>query len=600
LTGPARGRRAGQTARAAGAGRAAHARGGVTVRVVFSRGPIDPLTGPMAALAGRVVTMDDAFTIKERAVVYIDQGRIVAVQERGQAPPGGFERVGVVETGATLFPGLIELHNHLSYNALPLWSPVPKRFVHRGQWPTHRDYRKLITGPMTVVGEHRDADGQPALLPALIRYVESKCLMAGVTTSQGIKLVSNSGVQRFYRGIVRNVEQTDDPDLPEAQARILDITAKDARSFLARLQKEDSCFLLHLSEGVTDPGQLESMARRHFLALEVAPDLWAISDRFTGIHAAGLLPEDFEILATHKGAIVWSPLSNLLLYGSTARVDAARTAGVPISLGADWSPTGSKNLLGELKVAWLYNQHFLDELFSAREIVAMATRAPAQMLKWGGMLGTIEAGKRADILAVDGDTGDGYDKLIRASESSLRLVMINGVARYGAPDLMGRLAPDGETVRVGGETRRLYLEQETSDPSVRAVALRTATTTLRRAFRDLKVLAREMEKPKPVPRRAPHALDAPPPPVWSLALDEIRDTGVEMRPRLPFRGPGDFTGPRLAPRPAAAAAGGPLSEILEPIRLDPLTVRDDDDYLDQIAAQPNVPEAIRQGLKELY
>ncbi len=37
--------------------------------------PIDPLTGPKLALAGRVVTMDDAFTVRTDAVVYIDQRR---------------------------------------------------------------------------------------------------------------------------------------------------------------------------------------------------------------------------------------------------------------------------------------------------------------------------------------------------------------------------------------------------------------------------------------------------------------------------------------------------------------------------------------------
>ncbi|MEP6933985.1 MAG: amidohydrolase, partial [Nitrospirota bacterium] len=126
--------------------------------------PIDPLTGPKLALAGRVVTMDDAFTVNTDAVVFIDQGAIVAVQDRAQPAPAGFDHVPLVDTGGTLFPGLIELHNHLSYNALPLWNPVPKLFQHRGQWPGHPDYRKLISGPMTVVGEYRNAQGKPSLL----------------------------------------------------------------------------------------------------------------------------------------------------------------------------------------------------------------------------------------------------------------------------------------------------------------------------------------------------------------------------------------------------------------------------------------------------
>ena len=142
----------------------------------------------------------------------------------------------------------------------------------------------------------------------------------------------------------------------------------------------------------------------------MAPDEWAINDRFTAIHAAGLLAEDFEVLAAHRASMVWSPLSNLLLYGQTARVEAARAAGVAIGLGADWSPSGSKNLLGELKVAWLYSQHALNGLFSARALVAMATREAARILKWQHALGTLEAGKRADILVVDGVGGDPYER----------------------------------------------------------------------------------------------------------------------------------------------------------------------------------------------
>jgi 5-methylthioadenosine/S-adenosylhomocysteine deaminase len=557
--------------------------------------PIDPLTGPKLAVAGRVVTMDDAWTINNDAVLYIEHGSIVAVQDRAQPAPAGFDKVPVVETGGTLFPGLIELHNHLSYNVLPLWSPVPKRFQHRGQWPDHADYRKLISGPMSVVGKYRDAQGKPSLLAPLVRYVECKCLLGGVTTTQGIMLSSNAGVQRYYRGIVRNVEQTGDPALSDAKARIPDVDAKSAASFLSRLTKEDSCFLLHLSEGITKSGHPDSIARKHFLALEVAPDRWALNDRFAGIHSAGLLPEDIAVLAQHGGAIVWSPLSNLLLYGDTARVDVAKQAGVRISLGSDWSPSGSKNLLGELKVAWLYAQHQLNGLFGAREIVAMATCEAARILKWHDALGTLEVGKRADVLVIAGQEGDPYDALIRAKETAISLVMINGVARYGLPGLMKGLTPQGETVRVGGQPRRLFLQQETGDPDVGAVSLRTARSVLKKAFQDLPTLARELEKPKP--KQARRALDAPEPVVWSLALDELQPTGVAQRPRLPFNGPRDFTGPKST---SARAAGVPLSQLIQPIALDPLTVADDPNFLSEIEAQPNLPEPIRTGLARLY
>jgi cytosine/adenosine deaminase-related metal-dependent hydrolase len=540
--------------------------------------PIDPLEGPKLALAGRIVVMDDAFTVIPRGVVYVEKGGIVAVLDASAPKPPDFESVSIVDTRGTLFPGLLELHNHLSYNALPLWA-VPKRYTNRDQWSGTDEYRRLISGPMQVVGK------TPELLPALIRYVECKSLVGGVTTSQGIQLFSNAGIRRFYRGIVRNVEQTDEADLPEAATRVADIEARDAKLFLARLLRQ-SCFLLHLSEGT------DEAARRHFLALQISDHEWAISKQLAGIHSAALTQADFDVLAERHGAMVWSPLSNLLLYGDTAKVNAARAAGVRMGIGSDWSPSGSKNLLGELKVARLVSQA-QGGVFSDREIVSMATRVAASILQWDKVLGTLEMGKRADILVIEGKTGDPYAALLRAKETSIRLVMINGVARYGTPVLMQRLGCPGERTRIGGRARVVYLTQATADPVVAAIPLGEARATLKDAFRRLPELARLLEQPQPAPRRAAWR---PEPVVWSLALDELEETGVDLRPRLPLRGRRDFTGPtRLATRGAA-----PLSQVLEPLVLDPLTVADDEKFLDQIGMEKNLPGFIQSDLKTLY
>ena len=191
------------------------------------------------------------------------QAITVAVCPRTQPAPTGFETVPIHPTRGTLFPGLIELHNHMSYNALRLWQ-VPKMFVNRERWAGIVEYRKRVSGPMQVIGR------TPGLLPALVRYVECRCLLGGVTTSQGIQLTSNAGVRRFYRGLIRNVEQTDEAALPEAATRIDDIEARDAQLFLARLRKQ-TCFLLHLAEGV------DTRARAHFLALHLHDDQRAIT-----------------------------------------------------------------------------------------------------------------------------------------------------------------------------------------------------------------------------------------------------------------------------------------------------------------------------------
>jgi 5-methylthioadenosine/S-adenosylhomocysteine deaminase len=545
--------------------------------------PIDPLTGPPLALAGRVVQMDADFHVIEDGVVYIDRGGIVAVCPRTQPAPTGFQTVPIHHTRGTLFPGLIELHNHMSYNALRLWQ-VPKMFANRERWAGIAEYRKQVSGPMQVIGR------TPALLPALVRYVECKCLLGGVTTSQGIQLASNAGVRRFYRGLIRNVEQTNEVVFPEAATRIDDVEARDAQLFLARLQKQ-SCFLLHLAEGI------DTRARTHFLALHLHDEQWAITPQLAGIHCAGLQKQDFDVLARCGGAMIWSPLSNLLLYGQTAKVQAAKAAGVRCGIGSDWSPTGSKNLLGELKVARLFSEAG-GGLFSDRDLVTMATRTAAAILQWEPVVGSLEAGKRADLLVIDGQRGDPYEQLLRAKETAIHLVMINGIARYGTPTLMHQLSPGGESIRVGGYAREVFLQQTTADPDVAALELGAARATLTTAFQELPTLAQALEQPALAERAAAvRVLDHTEPLVWSLALDELQPTGVDLRPHLPFGRTRTTTGPR---RVVAAASAPPLSSVLEPLPLDALTVADDTEFLARIQQERNLPEPIKQGLPTLY
>src|SRR4051794_21365157 len=339
--------------------------------------------------------MDAESTVLDSGALEIDAGRIAGIRPATDPPPEGWEDVPRVPVDGTLFPGLIELHNHLSYDALPLWA-VPERYADREQWGSGRvpEYRTKVTGPMAVLGRRQ------ALLGPLARYVECKALLGGTTTSQGLGLAAAGGtVRRFYRGLVRNVEASDEPELPSAATRLADVPASEAGGFLERLQSPRR-MLLHLAEGVGP------RARSHFTDLKLADGRWALAPSLVGIHAAALTADDFPVLAEHGVGIVWSPLSNLLLYGATADVAAAQKAGVPIALGGDWSPSGSKNLLGELKAA----RAAAPPGMSNRDLVAMATSTPARLLGWDGLLGSLQPGARADLIVVDDDGHGGSDR----------------------------------------------------------------------------------------------------------------------------------------------------------------------------------------------
>ncbi len=528
---------------------------------------IDPMTGPRYILDGRVVTMNDRFEVLDRGRVYIDAGAIVAVQDASAPRPEGFRGAPLIRTGGTIYPGMIELHNHLSYNILRLWQ-VPRHYGNRGNWRSAPDKKRLISGPMRILGS------TAGVIEAIVRYVEAKALLGGVTTSQGITLISTA-IPHYYRGIVRNVEKTDDPALPPALTRVGDV--KDAVAFRRRLDKANT-LLLHLAEGV------DETARKHFKALRIEGRRWAITDALTGIHCAGLVGRDFATLRSRGGKMVWSPFSNLLLYGGTADIKRARDEGVQIALGSDWSPSGSKNLLGELKVAQMVSNE-QGGLFTDREIVAMATINPARILKWDGALGSIEAGKRADLVVIDNRRGDPYWHLIKARETSVVLSVINGIPRYGQPRLMDRFDGTTEAFDLDGSSRSFYFEQETADPVVAALTLGESTERLDEAMHRLPELASTLANPvTAVGSLGIVAQDRPG--SWVLDLD---NEGFDNRSLAP-----DSFADRLG------AGAESLDQTLESVKLDPLAVVADERFFHRIVNQANLPEYVKQGLPRYY
>ena len=95
------------------------------------------------------------------------------------------------------------------------------------------------------------------------------------------------------------------------------------------------------------------------------------------------------------------------------------------------------------------------------DLIALATRNAAKILRWDEHLGTLEPGKRADLLVVSGATGDAHAHLFTRSEHDVELVVINGVPRYGASKVMRKLlgesAAQAEAGSAGGRARLLFL-----------------------------------------------------------------------------------------------------------------------------------------------
>jgi hypothetical protein len=353
-----------------------------------------------------------------------------------------------------------------------------------------------------------------------------------------------------------------------------------------------------LSEGTDDA------AHKHFEALQLPNAAgWAITPALAGIHCVALKPPDFQVVAAHGASMVWSPFSNLLLYGQTADIAAALAAGdansrLKLGLGPDWSPSGSKSLFGELKVARVYSQSN-GNLFTDEQLVRMATLTAAEILGWDGQLGSLEPGKRADLVVLAGqDDNAPSSPVFGGDERTVQLVAINGTPRYGTPALMAADGPGTETLSVGGEPRVLYLTQGTEDPDVAALSFAAAKAKLTDALQNLKAIRLEQEAAQP--RRAGLEPLAAAPDVQAghprLALDEFEHTDFTQRPHLSLDGV--ITGPR--DHAAASAPDQPLSAMVSPTQLDALTVADDPGWLDALQTEHNLPDYLLPGLRTLY
>jgi 5-methylthioadenosine/S-adenosylhomocysteine deaminase len=224
----------------------------------------------------------------------------------------------------------------------------------------------------------------------------------------------------------------------------------------------------------------------------------------------------------------------------------------------------------------------------------MATRGAAEILAWDQLLGSIEPGKYADLIVLSGEQGDPYERFLTSRETAIALVLVQGVPRLGQPHLMEELgAGQGEALTIGRASRVLGVQDAVADPLVASLSFAQAKARLADALANLPTLAADLENPSALSAFADVNAAGP---QWFLQLDHDESAGFALRPHL--RGP-DGLPTAMAPADLAASAT-PLSSVVQPITLDPLTVADDHQFIANIANEPNVWQDVKDGLPRLY
>jgi cytosine/adenosine deaminase-related metal-dependent hydrolase len=364
------------------------------------------LITPAGALAGGYVTVAD--------------GMIAEVSQNRPAT------VPVLETGGVILPGLIDLHGHPEFNVFAAWEP-PRVFANRYLWRGSELYHQLVRDPQNLLLTKLPAGTE-------LRYAEIRALVGGVTAIQGA-----GGITRTpgAEPLVRNVDLW---VFGQHRARaMIDLPSSTTSRDFPRLQKilaeiaagAVDAFYLHLCEGQRDDQRSQSEFAR-FLAFQAATPATVL------IHASALSVGQIRQLAAAGCKLVWSPQSNLRLYGQTTLAAEALRAGMPVALGADWLPSGSTSLLAEMKVARReLAQQGLD--LPAADLVHMVTAGAAAIAGLADHLGSLQPGRPADIVVLERHHDDPYENVCQADPSWVDLVLIGGDITYGRSDWYAQL-----------------------------------------------------------------------------------------------------------------------------------------------------------------
>jgi 5-methylthioadenosine/S-adenosylhomocysteine deaminase len=396
------------------------------------------------------VTVVTPSSVVDSAIVTIAAGRIASVA-------AGAASQKAVAIDGVMFPGLIDLHNHMTWNVLPDWKP-PRLFTNRYEWQELPEYAQRLSGPYaSLMDAGRGCD--------MNTFGEVKSIVNGGTATVGSfgPTAMEPGRNRCIQGLARNLDLSADltASMPLNQEPYRNVVfpfeISPAEEQAIRSVDPDStdparahAVVMHLAEGT------DAAARREFRLFRAHQYL---RKGVSVIHGVALAPDQIRELADGGVGFVWSPHGNMILYGKTADVLTALGAGMTVAIGPDWSPTGSAGMLEEVGFAYRYSRDTLGGRIPEAALVQMATINPARLATIDGQLGSIEPGKIADFVVMKRRGATAYQSLLTGGAADVLLVAIGGVPVYGDRALMRTLLPKAslEELTVCGEPKALHI-----------------------------------------------------------------------------------------------------------------------------------------------
>ncbi len=402
----------------------------------------------LLVLGGTVVTMDQTRRVIDNGGIAVSKGRVVAVGPRAEIESRYTSRQKVVATGKVITPGLINGHTHVP---MVLFRGLADD-LDLQEWLT----KYIFPAEAKNVTEEFVRVGARLGLAEMIRggtttycdmyYFEDA--IADETAKAGVRGVLGETIIDFpvadnktnaegMAYVEKFVARWKGHDLivpaiaPHAPYTVSEEHLKAARAFSDRTGVP---IVTHISETKREVD--DSVKAKGASPVAYLERIGFLNDHVIAAHMVWPQGTDIAILKQRGVGVVHNPQSNMKLASGVAPVPRMLTEKLFIGLGTDGAASNNDlNMWEEMDTVAKLHKVFTGDpkVISAQEAFELATIRGAQALHLDKEIGSLETGKRADLLVIDRDTLNQiplynvYSDLVYATKAAdVETVIING------------------------------------------------------------------------------------------------------------------------------------------------------------------------------
>lgn len=361
---------------------------------------------------GTILTMDRHLTLIEKGSIGVLNGTIVHV---GTEPPISSAERHIDAQGGIIMPGLINAHTHAAMTLfrgladdLPLmrWLndyvfPVEQQmdadFVHTGTLLACAEM--IASGTTTFCDMYLFEDAvAKAVKTAGLRCLLGEVLYDFPSPNYG----SPENGLRYTQDLIE--KWRDDPLISVAVEPHATYTCSpDLLQATNNLAKQFNVpLIIHLAETETEVADIQKrFGKRPVAHLD---DLGLLNANLIADHCVHVTPDEMDRMAQTGVRVVHNPESNMKLASGVAPVHEMIARQIPVALGTDGCASNNNlDLFTEMNIAAKLPKVFQMDptLMNAQTVLKMATCDAAKVLGMDAMVGSLEAGKQADIIVLD-------------------------------------------------------------------------------------------------------------------------------------------------------------------------------------------------------